>query len=402
MSTNTKPQFKYTKATPVKVADWHVENTKYKAAVSTPKMTRIGVLNGTTNRAITLELPLLTSYGIKDFVEEGKDGNPDKGNDKFSLSLQLPDPNSPDLTEAKRQEVITLINKLKELEAKILNDCVINQSQWFKEEGLSLDVMKSKMFPILKYPKIKDAMGKPTKKPDYSRPPTISISVPKWDGVWNVELYDNSRPAPKLIFPNAGSIDEDGNTVLVEPPELVPMFSKVKASITCGGIWVGDKTCGVTFKLIEGIVVPSSVTSAPGQCGIVLDDEDSQPTMTEDDGEKALPKPVQVTNNTSGDVPITLTTQNKNDQKKHEEEDDEDSEDDASTSSSRIGKNDDNEDEDEDADEPIAVVVPPVPPPAVVKRVINKVKPVEPVESTPAPVVTAPVKTTVKKVVVKK
>ena len=384
-STNNKP-YKYVKPTSIRLSDWNVDATKYKAPASTPKMTRIGLINGSTNRALTVELPVMVSYGIKDFIEEGKDGNPDKGNDKFSLSLQLPDLNSPELTEAKKLEFSMLINKLKELETKILNDCVLNQSQWFKEEGLSLDVMKSKMFPILKYPKIKDANGKPTKKPDYSRSPTISISVPKWEGEWKVELYNNSRPAPTLIFPN----EECG----LEPPELVPMFSKVKASITCGGIWVGDKTCGITFKLVEAIVIPSSITSAPGKCGLVADDDaEEDATHTDDDGEK------------QSSVSSVVVTNEPDEVATNEPDDSDDSEDDASTSSSRIGKGD------ECADEPIQIkMVPPVVVntkvvPAPVTRIIKKVTAIPPT-TTPDNVEVStqpqPVKTVIKRTAVKK
>jgi len=369
-TTNIKSTYKPMKATPIRVSDWQVNNVRYKPAVTTTKMTRVGVLNGASNRAITLEMPLFTCYGIKDYVEEGKE----TGNDRFSLSLQLPDPNSPELSEPKRQEALLIINKFKELEAKILSDAFTHQSEWFGADDMSREVINSKWTPILKYPRMKDANGKPIKKKaDYSRAPSLSVSVPKWEGEWKVELYDNSRPTPNLIFPTTQvNVDDDGNEYMIEPPELVPMFSRVKVSMTCGGIWLGQAGFGVTWKLVEAIVVPSDSTAAAGRCGVALNDDEGgdAETYTKDDGElKTASAPLPPTPPMEPIVEeATVQTKDVTDENNDDE--------------SGSGSDNDSTTSDQIEEKQVAAAAAPPPPPAaaIVKRTINKA----PV--TPAPV----------------
>jgi hypothetical protein len=151
---------------------------------------------------------------------------------------------------------------------------------------MSREVLKHTFFPFIKYPK-----DKVTKKIDPTKGPSMSAKVPNYDGAWKVEVYDASR---KLLFPNPSN-------QLLTPIDFVPKKSKVACVLQCGGIWIGGKGWGVTWKLSQCVVKPPEVVSVFGTCHIpddVCNSIDKQPTPTkdveddEDDDEAAASEPV--------------------------------------------------------------------------------------------------------------
>jgi hypothetical protein len=171
---------------------------------------------------------------------------------------------------------------LKDFENKILDDAVKNSELWWGEE-MSREVCKHTFFPYLKYSKNKD-----TKKIDLTKPPSIRAKVPNYDGKWNVELYDTKE---NLIFPC-----ENKN---LTPSDFVPKLSQVACVLQCGGIWIGGKGWGLTWKLVQCIVKPREVVSVYGKCHIQLSTEDrdaieSQQIVDRDDvdvEEESVPAP---------------------------------------------------------------------------------------------------------------
>jgi hypothetical protein len=123
---------------------------------------------------------------------------------------------------------------------------------------MSKEVCSYTFFPFVKYQKNKD-----TKESDYSKPPSIRAKVPYYDNKWTVEIYDTKD---NLIFP----CGDDGLT----PLEFVPERSSVACVLQCGGIWIGGKGWGVTWKLIQCVVKPREVVKIQGRCRITLSDED--------------------------------------------------------------------------------------------------------------------------------
>jgi hypothetical protein len=83
------------------------------------------------------------------------------------------------------------------------------------------------------------------------------------DGRWNVEIYDVNRT---LLFP----CDNEELT----PAHFVPKLSNVACVIQCGGIWIGGKGWGITWKLVQCVVKPKEVASVFGTCHINLSEED--------------------------------------------------------------------------------------------------------------------------------
>jgi hypothetical protein len=207
----------------------------------------ISMISKQTNRSLHISTPLLMTWGITDFVDE-KTGESDG---KYSLSLQFPN------EEYSNKSVRDFLQKLKEFETQILKDAVANSELWWGEE-MALAVCKHTFFPFLKYSRNKD-----TKKMDLTKPPSIRAKVPYYDGKWNVELYNTKS---ELIFPC--------EQAHLTPVDFVPKQSQIACVLQCGGIWIGGKGWGLTWKLVQGIVKPREIVSVFGKCHIKLSQEE--------------------------------------------------------------------------------------------------------------------------------
>jgi hypothetical protein len=221
----------------------------------------INIISSQTGRGLHVSSPLLTTWGISDFVDQTtgvSDG-------KFSISLTFPQ------DQYTTDKSNMFLDKIKAFEQAILAEAVKNSDLWWGEK-LTLDILKYSFFPMLKFPKIKG-----TKKPDMTKSPTISAKVPFYekDNKWNVELYDTSG---KLIFP----CENDELT----PAHFVPKLSKVACVLQCGGIWIGGKGWGVTWKLVQAVVKPKEVVSVFGKCHINLSEDDKE--AIDDDASSVL------------------------------------------------------------------------------------------------------------------
>ena len=233
----------------------------------------INIISNQTGRGLHISSPLLTTWGISDFVDQ-QTGVSDG---KFSISLTFPN------EEYATKNSSMFLDKIKAFETAILNEAVKNSELWWGEK-LTLDILKYSFFPVLKFPKIKG-----TKKPDLTKSPTISAKVPFYekDNRWNVELYDTNGT---LIFP----CDNDEMT----PAHFVPKLSNVACVLQCGGIWIGGKGWGVTWKLVQAVVKPKEVVSVFGKCHIKLS-EDEKNTIENHDVEaeeevNSVPAPAPV------------------------------------------------------------------------------------------------------------
>ena len=217
----------------------------------------INVISTQTNRSLHVSTPLLMTWGISDFV--GENGESDG---KFSMSLSFPN------EQYHTAQTRACLEKFRAFENQILDDAVKNGEVWFGEE-MSREVAKHTFFPFLKYPKDSN-----TKKTDYTKSPTLKARVPNYNNKWNVEVYDTSQT---LLFPS----EDDGLT----PMDFVPKKSHVACVLQCGGLWVGGKGWGITWKLTQCVVKPTEVISVLGRCHIQLTDEElsSAPTAQSDD-----------------------------------------------------------------------------------------------------------------------
>ena len=231
------------------VDNWNTNANKYMQ----PKINKSGgkaitLISTQTNRSLHLTTPLMMTWGIADFVDERGESD-----GKFSISLNFP------LDKDSNKSTENFLTKMKAFENQILDDAVTNSDSWWGEH-MSREIVKHTFFPFLKYQKNKE-----TKKVDPSKPPSIRAKVPCYDGKWAVEIYDTKG---NMIFPCE---NED-----MTPMDFVPKQSNVACVIQCGGLWIGGKGWGLTWKLIQCVVKPYEVVSVYGKCHIKLSSEDTQ------------------------------------------------------------------------------------------------------------------------------
>jgi len=330
--------FAQTKPVVLSVAEWNPSANKYMV----PKINdrggkSINLISKQTNRSLHISTPLLMTWGISDYIDEKGESD-----GKYSISLTFPN------SEYENPATKEFLQKLKDFENQILDDAVKNSELWWGEE-MSRELCKHTFFPFLKYSKNKD-----TKKIDTSKPPSIRAKVPYYNEKWAVELYDTQS---NLIFPC-----DDPTRI---PPDFVPKMSNIACVLQCGGIWIGGKGWGLTWKMVQGVVKPREIVSVYGKCHIQLSNEDINVLE-----KQVIPK----------------------------SEDDEVVEEDTTEQQTVV---EDSDDDDEEEAEPVVEKVPepvvaaPAPAPAPVKKVVKKAAPV--VETPVEKVEEAPKKKIIKK-----
>jgi hypothetical protein len=264
------------------MSNWITSEVKYMAPKLNDKGGKaINVISKQTNRALSVQTPMMPTWGIADFVD-------DKGESdgKFSISLLFSS------EEYSNPATDAFLQKIKEFENQLLDDAVKNSELWFGE-SMSREVVKHMYFPLLKYSKNKD-----TKKIDYTKAPSLRAKVPNYGGKWNVEIYDT---ASNMIFP--------GEDSTLTPVDFVPKLSSVACVLGISQVWVGGKGWGCTLKLNQCIVKPKEVISTQGKCQIELSDEDKEIIDSIDENPKKEPEQsVSLTHvadsDDEGDVPV--------------------------------------------------------------------------------------------------
>jgi len=342
------------------VSEWDASAIKYMPPKTNEKGGKsINIISKQSNRGLHISTPLMMTWGISDFVDEKGESD-----GKYSLSLNFPN------EEYRNANTDAFLAKLKAFENQILDDAVRNSELWWGEE-MSRELCKHTFFPFMKYSKNKD-----TKKIDLTKPPSIRAKVPYYNGRWAVELYDTKS---NLIFP----CDNENLT----PLDFVPKLSNVACVIQCGGIWIGGKGWGLTWKLVQCVVKPREVVSVYGRCHIQLSPDECDAMEKQelrDVDDDAVEMPTQAPGLKRADTtytPITTSTT-------VEDSDDEGAAEQPVASAAAAAE----------ADEPeVAAVVAQ----AIVKKIVKKA-PVAAAAPTPAPAVQADEPEAAKKKVVKK
>ena len=202
---------------------------------------------------LVLQIPLMLTWGVNERVDE------QSGRVSYDMALQF--------EKGKNPTVELFCEKLKEFEQKVLADSVTNSKSWFGKKTLSKEVAEAMMYPILKYPKMKDGSG----EPDYERDPTLKLKIPYWDGKFNIELYDMNSKAIYLSQKDSSNPGPQGDKT---PMDLLPKASHVKGLIACTGVWMAGGRFGVTWKLVQTQVRPPVRLVGTGTCHIMDDSDD--------------------------------------------------------------------------------------------------------------------------------
>jgi hypothetical protein len=183
-------------------------------------------------------IPELIQWGAADF--KGPDG---KGNDKFEFTIQFPTP------DYKTEQATTCLTNLQLIENKFLEAGQANSKAWFGKV-YPLEVLRALWSPMLKYPK-----NKSTGEPDLDGAPGLRVKLPRWEGVWKSEVYNDDS---ELLFP-------DPSNPALSPVDLLLKGVKATCLLQCGGLWFANGKFGVTWKLIQA-VVPKPKPSLMGTC----------------------------------------------------------------------------------------------------------------------------------------
>ena len=261
-------------------ADETVMYTKAKVNASGGKS--VGIINSSTKKGLYLSTPLMLTWGINEYVDE------QTGKRTYDMSLQFPK------DEYGSETLTKFLENMKAFETKLKNDAIKNSKEWMNKAKMTAEVCDALWTPMLKYPKYPEG-HEAAGDFDYSRPPTLRLKVPYWEGEWKVELYDMEQEA---LFPN-----DKG----VLPTELVPKQTQIATVIQCGGLWFANGKFGVTWKLFQGVVKPKA--SLKGKCLIALSDSDRETlSKTNDDDVE------------STSVGVTLEADSDDDDDEHEEE----------------------------------------------------------------------------------
>jgi Protein of unknown function (DUF2738) len=230
--------------------------SKPKAHASGGKV--VNVYNKTDMKGLSLQTPLILTWG----AQEGKDqqGNP---TGKYTMSLQFAS------EEYSNPELNAFLENMKGLVAKIKKDAMANSKEWFGKVITSDDVIEEKFNVMLRHPKKKG-----TEELDESKPPTLTVKIPCWNGSWKSEIYDEDG---EPLYVN-GKVNTHQS-----PLEYLKPKCHVIAVIQCGGLWFVNGKVSITWNLHQA-VVQKPAPSTEGQCLIKLKHTDKEKM-------KALPQP---------------------------------------------------------------------------------------------------------------
>lgn len=235
-----------------------------KAKVNASGGKQVGILNKQNMKTLYMSTPLMLTWGVNEYTDEKT------GKVTYDMALQFPN------EEYNSPECAAFLKNIQELETRVKNDAITYSKEWLNKSKLGAEAVDALWTPMLKYPK-----DKATEEPDYSRPPTLKLKIPYWEGEFkNVELYNESKA---LVFPN----EED-----VHISNFIVKGSNVATIIQCGGVWVANGKFGVTWKLFQAVVKPRATLS--GKCHINLSDKDKEKmaASVNDDNEDHLVQPV--------------------------------------------------------------------------------------------------------------
>jgi len=221
----------------------------------------VNLYNKNFKESLTISTPLMITWGAQEGMDQAK--NP---TGKYTMSLQFPN------KEYSNPDAEAFLESIRALEAKIKADALTYSKDWFGKSITSADVMDEKFNVMLRHPK----KEKGSVEPDLSKPPTLTVKVPCWKGVWQSEIYD-----------------EEGNPLFLKgksPPHLSPLdFIKSKTHviclIQCGGLWFVNGKVSITWNLKQAIVQkPRTSSIVEGTCFL-------KPKATEVARLRSLPPP---------------------------------------------------------------------------------------------------------------
>jgi hypothetical protein len=205
-------------------------------AYSAPKAHASGgkVVNFTNKNfreSFTLSTPLMLTWG----AQEGQEQGTGKPTGKWTMSLQFPS------AEYSSPDAEAFLRSMRNLESKIKADALTYSKEWFGKEIKSSEVIDEKFNVMLRHPKkVKGSL-----ELDTSKPPTLTVKIPQWSGVWKPEIYDEDG---EPLYIN-GKVNNH-----LSPLEFLKPKAHVICLLQCGGLWFVNGKISITWNLKQAIV----------------------------------------------------------------------------------------------------------------------------------------------------
>lgn len=219
----------------------------------------VNLYNKHFRESLTLSTPLILTWGAQEGVEQGTK----KPTGKYTMSLQFP---SSDFSNADAE---AFLKSMRALESKVKADAMTYSKEWFGKEIKSSEVIDEKFNVMLRHPKFKG-----TQEIDESKPPTLTVKIPQWSGVWKPEIYDEDG---EPLFINGKT---NGH---LSPLEFLKPKSHIICLIQCGGLWFVNGKISITWNLKQAIVQKPKQT-IEGTCFL-------RPKAADKEKMKSLPPP---------------------------------------------------------------------------------------------------------------
>ena len=134
----------------------------------------ISIISTQMNKALRVETPPLSTFGIADYVDSATG----ESDGRYNATLNLPN------EEYATPESDALIKHMKEFESHVLDWGVTNSESLFGKK-MTRELVEDRFFSIIKYRKDKE-----TGRIDETKAPNLKVRIPYYDGVWNLKLYD--------------------------------------------------------------------------------------------------------------------------------------------------------------------------------------------------------------------
>ena len=190
----------------------------------------VNLFNKHFRESLTLSTPLMLTWGAQEGMNDKKEPN-----GKWTMSLQFPS------SEYTNPDAEAFLASMRTLQQKVKQDAITNSKEWFGKEIKSAEVIEEKFNVMLRHPK----KSKGSIEIDETRPPTLTVKIPQWSGVWKPEIYDEDG---EPLYIN-GKV----NTHL-SPLEFLKPKTHVICLLQCGGLWFVNGKISITWNLKQAIV----------------------------------------------------------------------------------------------------------------------------------------------------
>ena len=251
----------------------------------------VNLYNKNFRESLTISTPLILTWGAQEVLEQATK----KSTGKYTMSLQFPN------TEYTTADAEAFLAGMRSVEAKVKSDALTYSKEWFGKTITNSEVIEEKFNVMLRHPRV----SKDSAEPDLNKPPTLTVKVPCWSGVWQSEIYDEEG---EPLFVKGKSAAH------LSPLDFLKPKTHVICLIQCGGLWFVNGKVSITWNLKQAIVQkPKSSSITEGVCFLKpkaddvqrlrslpppedsIDPDGAVSAMVEDsDDERELPVPVQV------------------------------------------------------------------------------------------------------------